>query len=209
MEKEDLPSPGKTSQKTMTLKGTEPASVAIGPTTLKPELSAQSKVSRVTGQSSRKSDEKNAPLITALTEGSQRQDSPGSQQGPILQVNQVGIDVLRRSKIDTVPMRDFTAAKLERVTNNIISALAIFLKDDKETDKKNKEIDKTKEKISKTLWKQLINSNFNEQIITDGFWLIVLKKNQDKFAKDTFKVVIVQPADHIRGISRHRKRYSG
>ena len=180
MEKEDIPSPGRQSHRTGNLKPEDSVSALVDNTALKPEVSAYSRVSRATVHSSRKSGEKNYPLITALSEGSQRQESDG-QNGTILQVNQVGIEVLRRSKYSTIPMKDYTAAKLSRVTNNIISALAAFLQDGNEKDK-------IKEKVSKAIWKSLINSDFNHNLLTDGFWLIVLKKNEEKFAKENSKV---------------------
>jgi hypothetical protein len=77
----------------------------------------------------------------------------------------------------TVRMEDFTKAKFSRVKNNIISSLNFL---------------KTSTRIS--VWKELVGSELNELIITDCFWLVVLKKNAEMYESN------VRPAPKSRGI---------
>lgn len=103
--------------------------------------------------------------------------NPSEQEDNIIfEVNLVPVEILLKNIDGSVPMDEFTAAKFCRVKNNILSALT-FLRENKKTG-----VDTTKDLNSLSVWKKLIGSKFNEDIINDGFWLVVLKKNTEKFA---------------------------
>ena len=102
----------------------------------------------------------------------------GNEEGIIYEVNEMSVDMLAKNLLGPVNMSEFTAAKFSRVKNNIISALTFLRKNVK------KGVDTTKDKNSVDKWKDLIGSTYNEQIVNDGFWLIILKKNADRFKSE-------------------------
>lgn len=99
----------------------------------------------------------------------------------IFEVNLMPPETLALNITRTMPMDEFTAAKFNRVKNNIVSALT-FLR--KNTKKPN---DTTKDRNSFSVWKDLIGSEYNQWIVNDGFWLVILKKNAEKFRVENKK----------------------
>ena len=69
-----------------------------------------------------------------------------------------------------IPLHSYFSVAFHRVKVNILNALT-FLKNKKSND-------------SYQIWKELLTTKQNEDIITDGFWLIILKKNKKKFLQD-------------------------
>ena len=88
------------------------------------------------------------------------------------------VETLAKNLNGIMPMDEFTAAKFHRVKNNIIAALTFLRKNVKKPN------DTTKDKNSLKIWKDLIGSESNQNIINDGFWLVILKKNSQKFQLD-------------------------
>jgi dTDP-4-dehydrorhamnose reductase len=69
------------------------------------------------------------------------------------------------------------SVKFSRVKNNILNALTFLYK--KNFDKPDMSESYQKERIN--AWKDKLKSGYNQRLINDGFWLIVLKKNRGKF----------------------------
>ena len=91
------------------------------------------------------------------------------------EVNLVDKEVLIENIHRRVNMEDISIVKFDRISSNILDALNFLHK----SSRKDKDPNSTKDRIRS--WKEKLKSPHNQQIINDGFWLIVLKKNKDKF----------------------------
>ena len=98
-----------------------------------------------------------------------------SEDTGIYDIRDISVNDLESTANGTVPMDQMTAAKFSRVKNNIVAALSFLRHNVK------KGVDTTKDKNSISVWKELVGSVYNERIVTDGFWLVILRKNADKF----------------------------
>ena len=135
------------------------------------------RLSPVLGSAEGPEKERPATLLTGVTPN---ESAAGKQESEevdsyIFEVNLMPVETLAKNLQGILPMDEFTAAKFHRVKNNIIAALTFLRKNVKKPN------DTTKDKNSLKTWKDLIGCEFNQHIINDGFWLVILKKNAHKF----------------------------
>lgn len=96
-------------------------------------------------------------------------------------------------------MDEIFSVKFKGVKNNILNALTFLYK--KDLDKQENSETYQKERVNS--WKDKLNNSYNQQIINDGFWLIVLKKNRNKFfAAQHSKAVIPSRITERNAVSR-------
>lgn len=123
---------------------------------------------RVTGQFSLGS-ERSPIMMTGINHEARKEEKN------ILLVTDIDKDILGECLYRTVRMEEFTKAKFSRVKLNIISSLSFLRNSTK------KGVDTTKDNNNLSVWKELVSCEFNELIVTDCFWLMVLKKNSHLF----------------------------
>lgn len=88
----------------------------------------------------------------------------------IFTVDSVPQHLLKKAINDCIPLHVYFSVYFERVRNNILNALTFLKKGENQT--------------KYEIWKELLSMKSNDLIITDGFWLIILKKNKSKFVGD-------------------------
>ena len=88
----------------------------------------------------------------------------------IFTVDSVPQNLLKKAINDCIPLHVYFSVYFERVRNNILNALTFLKKGENQT--------------KYEIWKELLSMKSNDLIITDGFWLIILKKNKSKFVGD-------------------------
>ena len=74
-------------------------------------------------------------------------------------------------------MDSIFSVKFQRVRNNILNALSFLYVKVQEKPGVSEGFQKSR----MDAWKDKLNSGYNQKIINDGFWLIVLRKNREKF----------------------------
>lgn len=106
-------------------------------------------------------------------------DASGDKAQDLFEVKEMPVSILALNVHEAVDMSIYTAAKFSRVKNNILAALSFLKKYDKldhDTNLDKNDID---------VWKEVIGSKQNQSLINDGFWLVVLKKNSNKFISES------------------------
>jgi len=106
----------------------------------------------------------------------------------LLEVSHVPVYLLEQNLLGSVPMDEDFVVKFERVKNNILNALNFLQSTQNVTNSKKMDKENIKKRVES--WRNKLASDYNKNIITDGFWLIILYKNESKFAKSArFKAI--------------------
>lgn len=122
-------------------------------------------------------------------------DNSGDRALDLFEVKEMPVSILALNIQEAVDMSSYTAAKFSRVKNNILAALSFLKRYDKQ------EHDTNQDKNDMDVWKEVIASPQNHSLINDGFWLVVLKKNSNKFVTEQEHLQLKKKASSRIGLA--------